>query len=1049
MNVNLKNLQGMESDFEKMKVSTEAGGIYQIKANRNTRTQNAISVDLGSSLFNDNAYGEGLKTTGDIRTEAQNTESSIRHNYMSVMANTLSPEDFAKGAEEGFDFSETNSEETVTILDKIKASLLQSGKEIVGFTDDLSASQLEKITGSKALSENIASSFYKNDIPITKKNVSEVMDTMERMSEVTELDEQALKYMTLNELEPTMENIYMARHATNGLSISGRGFIPLETGGYLAQKADTINWDSIKDQAEKIVEEADLSPDEENLEKARWMIEQSIPLTKENIKTVDTLSKIKLPMEQNEIIESAAKAIANKNSAGAGLIQNPENNLEKAISIVERTKELNVDDAEQAVAQNKPVTLQNLFEIHEKEISNNKKDSINTERELIENQPADLENKSAGQDREALIARKNLEEVRLKMTVNVSLKLVDKGFSIETAPIEDLIKKLDLEIKELEKTLFPTDENEIINSQQPGRYLSFENITTKVEMFNSYPAALVGRISEDDKLGGIFEKGDNLKLSYQKMNMTYEAVGTAPRADLGDNIKKAFRNVDDILKDLGEEITDENRRVLRILGYNRMEISSENIEKVRTTDEKLMRTIERLKPSAVLSLIREKKNPLNMTLDELSNELSGHDNDSSKREEKYAKFLYKLEKNAEITSEEKQSYIGIFRLFANLKKTDNAAIGTVLETGAEMTIGNLLSAQRTIKTRKSGMDVLVDDTLKRMESLQKGTMTIDSQIEQAFRYYSEKADIVYQNLEPEKLVKIKPDEETLLDELANKVSENENDEKAEEIQRQYYSEQTKLVRRVTEQNDFESTAEELKEYGIEITASNIEALMRLRQGRRGRNSIWSDIEKAAHLSFKETEQEMLDSLGEDVNFEDIYEDKLSDLADKLDEILTDENGPDTYIDIKAIHLMKKQISVAGKMAERGSFDIPVEVDGRTVSMHVTLKESSLEGTKVEAAIETQFYGKISMAMTVEDKAVKGVFASNLGKDEEISEYLSDVRDRFSRELSINEPDLFVDSNNIGIMYRRQEAGSAVQGAENGISDSRFLLRMAGVFVHVI
>ena len=32
---------------------------------------------------------------------------------------------------------------------------------------------------------------------------------------------------------------------------------------------------------------------------------------------------------------------------------------------------------------------------------------------------------------------------------------------------------------------------------------------------------------------------------------------TAPRADLGDSIQKAFRNVDDILNDLDMELTDE------------------------------------------------------------------------------------------------------------------------------------------------------------------------------------------------------------------------------------------------------------------------------------------------------------------------------------------------------------------------------------------------------------------------------------------------------------------------------------------------------------
>jgi len=166
-------------------------------------------------------------------------------------------------------------------------------------------------------------------------------------------------------------------------------------------------------------------------------------------------------------------------------------------------------------------------------------------------------------------------------------------------------------------------------------------------------------------------------------------------------------------------------------------------------------------------------------------------------------------------------------------------------------------------------------------------------------------------------------------------------------------------------------------------------------------------------------------------------------------MLTEETGPDTYIDIKAIHLMQKQISVAAKMSDKGSFDIPVEVDGRTVSMHVTLKEDETQGTKLGASLESAYYGQVSMAMTIEDKTVMGVFSSALQKNEEIQSYMEDVKDRFIKALEAEEPELIVDTKNIGIMYRQTDPSSAVQGAENGISDSRLLLRMAAIFVHAV
>ena len=119
---------------------------------------------------------------------------------------------------------------------------------------------------------------------------------------------------------------------------------------------------------------------------------------------------------------------------------------------------------------------------------------------------------------------------------------------------------------------------------------------------------------------------------------------TAPRADLGDRMEKAFQNVDDLLSEIGQDTTPENRRAVRILAYNQMSVTSENVEQVRAWDNKLTTTVDRLKPSAVLSMIRDGQNPLTMTIDELNQNLDERNDSDTKQDEKYAKFLYKLEK---------------------------------------------------------------------------------------------------------------------------------------------------------------------------------------------------------------------------------------------------------------------------------------------------------------------------------------------------------------------------------------------------------------------
>ena len=52
--------------------------------------------------------------------------------------------------------------------------------------------------------------------------------------------------------------------------------------------------------------------------------------------------------------------------------------------------------------------------------------------------------------------------------------------------------------------------------------------------------------------------------------------------------------------------------------------------------------------------------------------------------EKYSKYLYRLEKNKEISQEEKDAYIGVYRLLRQIEKGDDAAIGTLVSKNQEM-----------------------------------------------------------------------------------------------------------------------------------------------------------------------------------------------------------------------------------------------------------------------------------------------------------------------------------------------------------------------------
>lgn len=78
----------------------------------------------------------------------------------------------------------------------------------------------------------------------------------------------------------------------------------------------------------------------------------------------------------------------------------------------------------------------------------------------------------------------------------------------------------------------------------------------------------------------------------------------------------------DILRNLNLENTQANERAVRILGYNSMDITVDNINAVKDYDASLNRVIDNMKPSVVLDMIRNGGNPLDKTIRELDTELS-------------------------------------------------------------------------------------------------------------------------------------------------------------------------------------------------------------------------------------------------------------------------------------------------------------------------------------------------------------------------------------------------------------------------------------------
>ena len=193
--------------------------------------------------------------------------------------------------------------------------------------------------------------------------------------------------------------------------------------------------------------------------------------------------------------------------------------------------------------------------------------------------------------------------------------------------------------------------------------------------------------------------------------------------------KKAFASVDHILKDLGLELTEENRRSVRILGYNQMEMTVSNVEAVREADRQVQDVLAKLTPAATLKMIRDGFNPLEKSIDELETYFRQLPPEYKKEAESYSRFLYGLERNNEITPEERESYIGIYRLVRQIEKAEGAAVGALVNSQAELHFSNLLTA---LQNRKKTLDIRVPDELGNIPKPTRREESISEQISKAF-----------------------------------------------------------------------------------------------------------------------------------------------------------------------------------------------------------------------------------------------------------------------------------------------------------------------------
>jgi len=704
----------------------------------NTKESRAVSGNRVLGYTREGIDGEKSVDGGDAE-KIINGMIAGENNDKELVKN-LTGDDYESLDEEGMSLRKFSKERLERAIERIKnnretkdarlAESIEKRQETRESIDRMAAYTSAK-TGAE---KTIAKLLYEADLPVTDENIEEIKQAADKAVQSMKLSDSSEGYLIKNNLAPTVENIYKAFHS----------------GEMRIVELDDSDWEKLKENVAGIAEKITDSEPQETFKNIRWLIEREIPVNIGNINYkagLDVLGS-ENGISENDIFKAAVDAIKAGGKAEEGLLINPlakERALfeAEANAVLGKVPLITDADIKQALS-----GKNEAYDISVRELA-----AAVTARETDGNTVSYSARETISVELTAKESdtKQKLDEIRFSLNIEAGRRLMAKGINI----ISDGLMRVTEGIRELEREYLkdiykeiaidddgaPVTEAEADEASALG--LKVEKSLNSISNSGAELYKATFDIRHTVTLSQLSEKGEELK-RMQVAISHYEESATEVRRDLGDSMGKAFAgSVDSLLDSNGLEITEANRRAVRILGYNEMEISAESIENMKYYDAKLTGLTEKMTPTVVMTMIREGMNPLESTVDELSERASEILKENGNTpEQDYAGFLVKMEESRSITDNERNAYVGIYRLLYNIEKNDGAVIGAALNSGTELTMRNLMALVRSGNT---SIDLAADDGTDIRVSSYKNSVT--AQIDEAFGYQKELADTVLRTTE--------------------------------------------------------------------------------------------------------------------------------------------------------------------------------------------------------------------------------------------------------------------------------------------------------------
>ena len=982
-----------------------------------------VSKTGETGFFAPVAAGEEDQTIGGLSRKAKSITESQTTNHAEYVAGVMNDSLIEKAQEEGVDLSEEDEENLVTVVDKIQMELIEGGNMDVARIADLSVEDLESVSPT-------------------------VTSAYEMAQKLTSPSREEICYLAGNDLEPSIGNFYQAQSVVSGME---------ETGHKNATQVDEV----LTEQIRQHLTELSIEVTPQSLERAIYMVQNGVDLNRENYQYVMQLEQVQMPLSEDQILQSMNDAVILGRSATAGMLLPGYSWQERAMAAEEIIHTATEKDLETLIQKDQEITIANLAEaIHDRT-----QDGADETGGVIQSGD-NLQIPETESAYRMVSARRTLEQVRLYMSAQANLSLLKQGIHIETEPLEQLVEELKSQEEALKKILYGNAQSV---DGTDGEQL-FTDTTQAIREMKEAPAYVLGFVSVEESLFEAHQtvmqasEGGTAKAEYAKANGAYETMMTEVRPDLGDSMRKAFRNVDDILEDLGLETSASNQRAVRILAYNQTELTTENIAYMKQKDEQVQTLFHAMTPKVVLSMIREGYNPLDHSLEELNTKAEEIRNTlDDKDAERYSKFLVQMEQQGEITQQERDSFVGIYRLLRQVEKSDGAAVGAVVLSGEKLTMRNLMTQVRTMKS--VGIDITANDENGERAEDYVADLSITQQIEAA--YETSCVDNALYEITPGKLLAAKQQtgsSDNLMDltpeQLLEAMRSSAQEEEVSYEQQLIRENQQQIREAYTTFNNNRDLEDFFRQMDIPKSAENIRAVADyMKDKNKLYKSLYSRQSTHAELmqEVADIKQDIWENFSESVKTpEEMAEAQrtLAETAEQVMEGMLDQEDVSS-LDIRQMQMESRQLSILSELGKKEEYAVPVLVADEMGCVSLKIVRGKEEKGKVCITTQTEALGKLAAEFSVTDKGIRGYIATDSDRVKEQMEQTDEqLCTQFARELSeagvslSEEPKVsYITSKNLSLdqFYRGsgtgEQTGSQVQ--------TRTLYTVARVFLHTL